>query len=207
MREASTLLSLVGALQQQQQPQQQPQLATLGQLTQGLGAQTLNPANSLAALGLGGLAGLGQPQQQAAVQQQPNLATMLSSLLSAQQSQTQGQQATQLQQVPQSQLQQRTQLGGLQNPMQASIQPLVSSALATQFGALSGSSTTGSLPAALANLQRMGVTQQPLANPAVGSTAPTSGTESVADILNRLKQLQQLHPGTSNPQSGAAGRG
>ncbi|KAI8913095.1 hypothetical protein DFJ77DRAFT_67694 [Powellomyces hirtus] len=188
--DAQTLLTLVTALHQQQQQQQQQQLA---QLTQSLGGGAAG-ANTLAALGLGGLAGLVQQPQgapNAAQPQQQNLASMLQSLLSGSQGQMAApvlplQQRQQQQPLPQQQSlqqntpqqQQRQQLlapgGGVQN-----VQPNAGLQRFSQSQAQQQQPQSGQEP------QQQQQQQQP----------GTNNSESVADLLNRLKSLQHLHPG------------
>ncbi|KAJ3176987.1 hypothetical protein HDU87_004702 [Geranomyces variabilis] len=184
--DAQMLVTLMATLQQQQQQQQQQ----LAQLSQSLGAQTGGPGggNPLAALaGLGGLAGLvqqQQPQSQAIAaqpphQQQQNLAGLLSLLAgqgggAASQQQNLAQQQQQQRQQTQSQQFLRSNMAA--SPMQSPVTPVAGAngGAFPQTGAGSGGN-----PSAMAGQQQQ--QQQP--------------QTQVAELLNRLKSLQQLHPG------------
>ncbi|KAJ3135431.1 hypothetical protein HDU90_003832 [Geranomyces variabilis] len=181
--DAQMLVTLMATLQQQQQQQQQQ----LAQLSQSLGAQAggSGGGNPLAALaGLNGLAGLvpqQQPQSQAIAaqppQQQQNLAGLLS-LLAGQGGATASQQQNmaQQQQRQQTQTQQFLRANVAGSPTQSPVTP----GAGTNVGAFPQSGAgSGGNPSAMAGQQQQ--QQQP--------------QTQVAELLNRLKSLQQLHPG------------
>ncbi|KAI9095534.1 hypothetical protein DFS34DRAFT_180130 [Phlyctochytrium arcticum] len=206
--DATTLLTLVSALQQQQQQQQNvvtnPQLAALSQLG-------LSGANPLAALGLGGMAGLGnmhqQPQQQQApspVQQagtnQPNLAAMLSSMLSQQ-----SQQGPSSSTSPTTYQQQQS--------SQRPPPPNSGSALTHQLGlnSISPGPNSASANEALASLQRLSSPGGQMSSlpSSSGINGPGGGnqglgtnpSEPLSDILKRLQEFSSSNAGNGASRS------
>ncbi|KAI8817750.1 uncharacterized protein EV422DRAFT_214887 [Fimicolochytrium jonesii] len=187
--ETQALLALVANAVQQQQQQQQ-----LSQLTQGLGVGT----NALASLGLGGLAGFAtNPNAFNTQQQQPqqqNLGAMLSSLMGAGQLQQPGGNMLGLAGL--------SGAGGVGGTNNTKTNPLLSSVQHAASPTTNGAGPVASLHQQQgAHTTQTSATQPGLSNVGVAGAGAQAQQkqESVADLLNRLKSLQQLNP-AAHPQ-------
>ncbi|KAJ3149848.1 hypothetical protein HDU86_006804 [Geranomyces michiganensis] len=190
--DAQMLVTLMATLQQQQQQQQQQ----LAQLSQTLGSG--GGGNPLAALaGLNGLAGLVQqqpppPQSQAIGAQSPQQQQNLAGLLSLLAGQGGGAAAAQQQNLSQQQQQQRQ-----QTQTQPFLRPNSGANTLMQLPASASPTQTPVTPGAGSNV---GAFSQSVAGsggnaPALVGQQQQQPQTQVAELLNRLKSLQQLHPG------------